>query len=163
MTSQTLGDTLIAERACCRLVRLVVETWNVKELKVNCRAVFFAPWERAVDYGGKVRPRPAKLTIILYLVLRGYPPVRTRLIARGLICSALNRFSLAGDCHSPYSLGSLCDGQFCSGRPHLPPVVTRLPCFSPSGSSVGLLVHLLPRITKSSTSMEATYEMMSKN
>lgn len=33
MTSQTLGDTLIAERACCRLVRLVVETWNEKELK----------------------------------------------------------------------------------------------------------------------------------
>lgn len=90
-------------------------------------------------------------------MLRGYPPVRTRPVARGLICSALDRFSLAGDCHSPYSLGSLCDGQFGSGRPHLPPVVTRLPCFSPSGSSVGLLGHLLPRITKSSTSMEATW------
>ena len=28
---------------------------------------------------------------------------------------------------------------------------------------VGLLVHLLPRITKSSFRMEATYKMMSKN
>lgn len=94
---------------------------------------------------------------VSHLVLRGYPPVRTRPVARGLICSALDRFPLDGGCHFPYSLGSLCGGQSCSGCPHLPSVVTRLPCFFPSGSSVGLPVHSLPRITKSSTSMEATW------
>ncbi len=101
-------------------------------------------------------------TTVSHLVLRGYPPVRTRLVARGLICSALDRFSLDGDCHSPYSLGSLCGGQSCSGCPHLPSVVARLPCISPSGSSVGLLVHLLPRITKSSISIEATWLTVEK-
>jgi len=53
-------------------------------------------------------------TLHSYLVLLGYPHIRTRHIARGLICSALDRFSLAGDCHSPYSLGSLCGSCFCS-------------------------------------------------
>lgn len=87
---------------------------------------------------------PKVKSTVSHLVLRGYPPVRTRPVARGLICSALDRFPLAGGCHFPYSLGSL-------------GVVTRLPCFFPSGSSVGFPVHLLPRITKSSTSMEATW------
>ena len=130
----------------------------------------------------RLRPPKVKLLSAIWC-FEAQPLFAPDYFARGLICSALNRFSLDGDCHSPYSQDSLCDRCFCSIQfwsASLCPYWLSHILLSPFGAvgKVGLDnciplhegsapnlrcdVQLLSWITKSSISMEATWLTVEK-